>query len=44
MNDAELRARHQWEATHIQKIAIATAQSEAAMARTKAEEAKALLA
>lgn len=44
MNDAELRARHQWEAGHIQKIAIRTAYEEATMARKKAEDAKALLA
>ena len=43
MNDAELRARLQWEASHIQILAIKTAKSEATLARTKAEEAKYLL-
>jgi len=33
MNEAELRARHQWEASHIQKIAIETANSNAKLAR-----------
>jgi len=44
MNEAELRARHQWEAAHIQGIAVATAKTTAEMARKKAEEAKLLLA
>jgi len=43
MNDAELRARHQWEARHIQGVAVATAKTTAEMARKKAEEAKSML-
>ena len=43
MNEAELRARHQWEASHIQKIAIKTAKFNATLARKKAAEAKAML-
>lgn len=43
LSDAEQRARHQWEASHIQKKAIITAKSEAKLAFEKAESAKAML-
>jgi len=43
MNEAELRARHQWEASHIQTVAINTAKANALSARKYAEKAKAML-